>query len=102
MQKWSRSSARPRALAALSFTIVLLTLWVAFPADAAGTYKVKQGDTIQGIAQRHGVSWKALADANGLRPPYTIVVGRTLQIPGSGASASSSAASGSGGRIGPG
>ncbi|HET6603793.1 MAG TPA: transglycosylase SLT domain-containing protein [Xanthomonadaceae bacterium] len=44
---------------------------------------VRQGETLNGIAQRHGCSVRALADANGLQPPrYMIRVGQRLKLTG--------------------
>lgn len=49
---------------------------------AASTYTVKAGDTLSGIANRHGTSVSALAKANGISNPNHIVVGTTLRIGG--------------------
>ena len=45
-----------------------------------GTYVVKSGDTLSGIAANHGVSWTSLAQKNGIRAPYTIYVGQHLSL----------------------
>lgn len=47
------------------------------------TAVVERGDTLSGIARRHGVALAELAAANGLAPPYRIHPGQVLQIPGS-------------------
>jgi membrane-bound lytic murein transglycosylase D len=56
------------------------------PASAArssgGTYKVKPGDTLWGVARRHSVTVPALASANGLGPKSQLVAGQRLKIPG--------------------
>ena len=52
-------------------------------ADEPGTYRVRRGDTLSGIARRFGVSVDALRSANGLRGDR-ILVGQALIIPGSG------------------
>lgn len=44
-------------------------------------YSTKQGDTVQRIARDHDVSWKKLATANKLRPPYDIEPGTRLKVP---------------------
>jgi len=44
-------------------------------------YKVKPGDTVQHIAEKHHISWKRLARANKLKPPYTIREGQSLKVP---------------------
>jgi LysM repeat protein len=56
----------------------------ATPAPSTGnTYTVRPGDTLIGIATRHGVSVSRLAAANGLRANSWVYVGQRLQIPGS-------------------
>ncbi|GGB90479.1 peptidase M23 [Novosphingobium endophyticum] len=52
------------------------------PAGAGGFYEVTSGETLIGIANRSGVSAKALAEANGLEPPYIVRVGQKLRLPG--------------------
>ncbi len=48
----------------------------------ASSYGVRWGDTLSGIAARHGVTVGELADANGLRLTSTIFAGSTLRLPG--------------------
>jgi LysM repeat protein len=58
-------------------------------APAAGsTYVVRPGDTLTGIAFRHGVSANQLAAANGLRDGTWVYVGQKLEIPGPGSAQS--------------
>jgi len=45
------------------------------------TYTVKRGDTVYGIARRHGVSSAALAERNGLNRNFHIYAGQRLRIP---------------------
>ena len=45
------------------------------------TYVVRSGDTVDEIAERMGMSRKALADLNGLTSPYALSVGRKLKGP---------------------
>ncbi|MDR2935754.1 MAG: transglycosylase SLT domain-containing protein [Rikenellaceae bacterium] len=47
----------------------------------SSTYKVKSGDTLGAIAQRHGVSTAALTRANGIRNPRSLRIGQILVIP---------------------
>jgi len=54
-------------------------------------YKVRSGDTLGGIAQKHGVRLASIKSANNIKGS-TIRVGQTLSIPGSNGSYSSSSA----------
>jgi LysM repeat protein len=64
-------------------------------ASSAGTYTVRPGDTLIGIAVRHGVSVSQLAAANGLRTNSWVYSGQRLRIPGStGSSTTGSTSSG--------
>jgi len=49
---------------------------------AAGVYKVRPGDTLGHIADRHGTSSKVLMAANGIRNPRSLNVGQSIRIPG--------------------
>ncbi len=42
---------------------------------------VRKGDTLYRIARRHGVSTRALIDANGLRAPFVLRQNQRLEIP---------------------
>lgn len=53
--------------------------------SGGGTYRVRAGDTLSHIAQRHGTTVRALQQANGLADPDALVAGRTLTIPPGGA-----------------
>jgi len=59
-------------------------------AVAGSTYVVKQGDTLSGIALRHGVTLWALIEANGLSGSHIIYAGQQLTIPGAGGTTSAS------------
>ena len=52
----------------------------ASPAEEA-VHVVESGETLNGIANRAGVSAEAIAEANGLQPPYIVRVGQKLDIP---------------------
>ena len=55
---------------------------------AGDGHRVRAGDRLSKLANTYGVSVRALAEANGLEPPYVIYVGQLLRIPGSSAGAS--------------
>jgi N-acetylmuramoyl-L-alanine amidase len=70
---------------------------------AGGTYRVRPGDTLGGIAARHGTTVSALARANGIRNPALIRIGMRLAVPGGGpAAAVPAAAAGGSHRVQPG
>jgi lipoprotein NlpD len=41
---------------------------------------VSRGDTLYGIAFRHGLDWREVARLNGIAPPYTIYPGQRLKL----------------------
>lgn len=45
-------------------------------------YEVREGDDIQALAEQNNTQWKTIARLNGLKPPYQLVSGTTLKIPG--------------------
>lgn len=45
------------------------------------SYSVKADDTITSLAKDHHVSWKKLARANRLKPPYSLKSGQKLRVP---------------------
>ncbi len=47
----------------------------------ADTYRVRRGDTLSEIARHHGVSVRALADANRIGNPNRIYAGTNLCLP---------------------
>lgn len=51
-------------------------------ASCGRTVTVQSGDTLYAIAQRCGVALSEIAAENGLRQPYTLRRGQTLQLPG--------------------
>lgn len=51
------------------------------PVAKAGTYTVKAGDTLGGIAARHHSSSAAIAAANHIANPNALKVGQVLRIP---------------------
>jgi hypothetical protein len=44
-------------------------------------YKVKKGDDVQKIAEKHDVQWKQMTRVNNLKPPYLLKVGQELYLP---------------------
>ncbi len=54
----------------------------AAPVSGPRDVRVGRGDTLSEIAIRNDVPFRALAEANSIRPPYTIYVGQELTIPG--------------------
>ncbi len=51
-------------------------------APRTGTpYTVRRGDSLSGIASRHRITWRELADYNHIADPNRIRVGQTLLIP---------------------
>lgn len=55
------------------------------PNPIAGTYTVKAGDTLSGIAARFGTTYQALAASNGIANPNVINVGQVIKVPTGGA-----------------
>lgn len=58
---------------------------VTTPTTTSSTYLVRPGDTLSGIASKHGVSVAAIVSANRISNPNLIIAGRSLTIPGGGA-----------------
>ncbi|WP_374601857.1 peptidoglycan DD-metalloendopeptidase family protein [Arenimonas sp.] len=46
----------------------------------SGDYTVRRGDTLYGIAFRHGLDYREVASLNRIGPPYTIYPGQTLRL----------------------
>lgn len=54
------------------------------PAPAgARVVTVARGDTVYGLARRHGASVRAIIEANGLAPPFFLRIGQKLELPAS-------------------
>lgn len=65
-----------RALRTLAVVVVL-----AVAASAGTAYRVRPGDTLSGIARRHGVGVDALAAANRIANPDRVTAGAVLTVP---------------------
>ncbi len=52
--------------------------------DAAGTYTVKAGDYLSGIAKKLGVDFNALLEVNGFTSDSLIVPGQKIKVPSGG------------------
>lgn len=50
--------------------------------SVSATYTVRSGDCLSVIGARLGVSWQSIANANGIKSPYTIYPGQVIRIPG--------------------
>ncbi|WP_426755992.1 LysM peptidoglycan-binding domain-containing protein [Myxococcus sp. Y35] len=66
------------------------------PRSSGGSYTVKSGDTLSGIAGRYGTTVSALAKANNIANPNLIYAGQRLTIPGAGGAAPGRPSSGGG------
>jgi lipoprotein NlpD len=83
-RQWAIALACTVGLAACSATVVRAPT----PGPDAGasasrpgaTALVQRGDTLYGVATRHGVAVRDLAAWNGIAPPYTIYPGQRLRL----------------------
>lgn len=55
------------------------------PPSGGGSHVVRAGDTLSGIARRFATTVRAIQDANAIRDPDRVTVGRKLRIPAGGA-----------------
>lgn len=67
--------SRPRAVA-VALIVVLAS------ASGSADYVVEKGDTLGGIATRHGTTVSALSDLNSISNPNRIFIGQVLKLPG--------------------
>ena len=61
--------------------VVELAAPVASGVDGAA-YTIRQGDTLSSVGQRYGLSWQAIAHANGMAEFSILTVGETIVLPG--------------------
>lgn len=83
-----RPTAKPavrRAAVQKAVAPIQRTVQRAAAAVSGGTYRVSQGDTLYGIARKHGVNVGSVATANNLGQSTNIKIGQMLVIPGQGA-----------------
>jgi len=72
------ASAPPRAPGA----VAQAPLGQAAPArGGAGGHVVTAGETLYGVARQYSLPVRAVIDANGLQPPYQLLIGQRLAIP---------------------
>jgi LysM repeat protein len=76
----------------LASTPAVTTASASTGSSASGSYHVKQGDTVSGIASRVGVSTTALLSANKLSQRSVIYPGQTLRVPSAGSAVAAPAA----------
>ncbi len=72
---------KPAVLHTASCLLVWAVLASASALAADESYTVKRGDTLYGIAQRHGIPLAVLADRNGLSRNSYVYIGQRLTIP---------------------
>jgi len=51
------------------------------PTTETNTYTVQKGDTLSKIGNKTGISWKTIAELNGIKFPYIVRVGQVLKLP---------------------
>src|SRR5687768_6406683 len=61
--------------------LIVVVCLGALAAGGSAAYTVRPGDTLSGIARRHGVNVSDLASANALRDPNHIRIGQSLRMP---------------------
>ena len=66
----------------LALLATALALAALASAASARSVVISSGDTLSGLAARHGVSTSALASANGIANSNAIVAGQRLRLPG--------------------
>lgn len=78
-----------RVTIAAAATLALTTVGVV-PAAANERHRVESGDTVSALALRYGTTVNDIVTANSLRPDARIVIGQTLTIPATAATATAS------------
>ena len=62
-------------------TVFMLTSCGSFWSSTSSEHVVSKGDTLYNISKRYDIPLRDLIDFNNLKPPYTLKIGQTLQIP---------------------
>ena len=81
--EWPPRSQRPNDINRAPATVAAAT---ASP-QAASAFRnataviVGEGDTVYALSRRHGVSTRAIIDANGLKPPFHLIIGQRIVLP---------------------
>ncbi len=44
-------------------------------------HQVVEGETVQSIAKKYGISWKRLVSVNKIKPPYILSIGQKVHVP---------------------
>jgi len=89
----ARAAAAPQQSAAAVAAPASPPAPIAVPA-AGLDYVIQPGDTLLGIALRHGMDWTVVAEVNGLGEHSLLQIGQTVHIPGSGEASAAPAAGG--------
>jgi hypothetical protein len=85
MQSSERNSKFLIPIVSIAAVLCLALLVQLAPAGAAPAcldrFLVRPGDSLTGIANIYGFSWKVIADINELEPPYDLNAGQWLCLP---------------------
>lgn len=73
--------AKLRQIAAAEADVIARHLGLTPPVSGGISYTVRAGDSLYSIAEKFGIPWQRIAEANGISPPYTLRIGQTLAIP---------------------
>lgn len=77
--------ANPKKIVAPAAVVAVLGAFALLPVDPSAahpTHVVEPGDSLSEIAEAHGLTTRALADANGIGNANQIRIGQELSIPG--------------------
>lgn len=64
----------------LAAVLLALSACASEPRRDTVSYRVQSGDTLYAIARKHDLDYRDLALWNGLKPPYTLQAGQTLNL----------------------